>query len=661
MLPNFQREWVWNEDQVRGLTEAVCVGQPIGGIMRITRTSVDFEYRPFFDGVKVSNVDPVPEFLVMDGQQRLTTLFQVFGNTAPVRVHFRKGFRRILFYFDIKHYGSSKDIAGSIRTVIVDSKTGKPADEELRDIQSEATQFARCWFPLGLTMDFEAWKVAYDSYWISRSGSSELGDAMQFFNKIPSLVKHASIPIITMLDHATIGDIAVAYGNLNSKGTQLDAFELLIAKYAAGNFDLRADWFGINGEPGVQKTISEVSKGLIKDIQPTEYLPAVQHYLNIARGTPSQGVSKKVLLEIKAADYREAAKPVLNGYKEAFAALTSASLLTPTYLPAAFYLSAMCAILGDSGRDCASADVRGKLFKWYYGTTLVKKYRGGDPLFAGDVLKVAEWIRGNTTTPEFLAKINVTESLVLGAQGTKFATSILISEGARDFATSAIIKDHFFSESSFDVHHIFPKKWCKDEGIPEALYNSIYNKTPLSSDTNQRVISDRPPSIYLYEIEIARRLSSADMDNLLISARIDPSTIRNDDFYGLIRERRSSILTMMKARLPGTFTDGDFFASEPQHPRLPSYLWICKETLAFLFKTSAPAKLDDIVLHVLERFSASSCIGDSVLEDIFLERLRKRVSWCLKYLTTRDKSVRLNKKAYTFVSGHQGMRHADEE
>ena len=68
-LPDFQRGWTWDDDRIRALLASLTQGYPMGAIMRLEygNESVQFKYRTI-EGVKAENV--VPEFLVLDGQQR---------------------------------------------------------------------------------------------------------------------------------------------------------------------------------------------------------------------------------------------------------------------------------------------------------------------------------------------------------------------------------------------------------------------------------------------------------------------------------------------------------------------------------------------------------------------------------------------------------------
>lgn len=83
-LPEFQRSWVWDDGKICKLIESIVMGFPMGAVMFL-ETGGEVNYKPrLFTGVDESKIDVQPRFLVLDGQQRLTTLFQVFMSVKPV-------------------------------------------------------------------------------------------------------------------------------------------------------------------------------------------------------------------------------------------------------------------------------------------------------------------------------------------------------------------------------------------------------------------------------------------------------------------------------------------------------------------------------------------------------------------------------------------------
>lgn len=76
-LPEFQRGYVWNRDQVRKLMNSLYRGYPIGGLL-VWVTPVDRSIVRYGESVSHGTVN-----LILDGQQRITSLYGIIRGQAP--------------------------------------------------------------------------------------------------------------------------------------------------------------------------------------------------------------------------------------------------------------------------------------------------------------------------------------------------------------------------------------------------------------------------------------------------------------------------------------------------------------------------------------------------------------------------------------------------
>jgi len=76
-LPEFQRGYVWNRDQVRGLFDSLYRRHPVGGLLVWATESKSAAHRG--DGPLASGVVK----LILDGQQRMTSLYGVVRGKPP--------------------------------------------------------------------------------------------------------------------------------------------------------------------------------------------------------------------------------------------------------------------------------------------------------------------------------------------------------------------------------------------------------------------------------------------------------------------------------------------------------------------------------------------------------------------------------------------------
>ena len=89
-LPEFQRDWTWDDNRIRGIIASLSQGYPMGAIMRLQygNPDIQFKYRTI-TGVK--GVSVKPEHLILDGQQRLTSIYQATSSKEPVSTKTEKG------------------------------------------------------------------------------------------------------------------------------------------------------------------------------------------------------------------------------------------------------------------------------------------------------------------------------------------------------------------------------------------------------------------------------------------------------------------------------------------------------------------------------------------------------------------------------------------
>jgi hypothetical protein len=111
VLPDFQRDFVWEPSLVRNLLASIASGYPAGSILRVRNTKHHFASRPFASAPKPSGA---PSFLVLDGQQRLTSLYQAFYGTGDYR-----------FYLDLAALRTKDDVEEAIFFERSDSKRDK--------------------------------------------------------------------------------------------------------------------------------------------------------------------------------------------------------------------------------------------------------------------------------------------------------------------------------------------------------------------------------------------------------------------------------------------------------------------------------------------------------------------------------------------------------
>src|SRR6202166_4278577 len=102
-LPDFQRSWVWDEDRIKSLIASISRAFPVGALMALdTGGPVNFKPRPV-EGAPAEAKHITPQSLLLDGQQRMTSLYQVTlrGKVVETVTPKNKKVKR-WFYIDIR-------------------------------------------------------------------------------------------------------------------------------------------------------------------------------------------------------------------------------------------------------------------------------------------------------------------------------------------------------------------------------------------------------------------------------------------------------------------------------------------------------------------------------------------------------------------------------
>ena len=93
-LPDFQRGWVWDDQHIKSLLASVSVSFPIGAVMLLQTGGAHVRFKPRPVAGTVGDLDVAPATLILDGQQRLTSLYWALKGRTAVETKDAKGSAR---------------------------------------------------------------------------------------------------------------------------------------------------------------------------------------------------------------------------------------------------------------------------------------------------------------------------------------------------------------------------------------------------------------------------------------------------------------------------------------------------------------------------------------------------------------------------------------
>lgn len=155
-LPDFQRGWVWDDERIIALIASVTSNYPVGAAMFLEygNNDIHFKYRPI-EGATF--VDVIPEELILDGQQRLTSLYSSLYSTKPVKTTTNKGCVVYRYYYiDINK--AVNNIADRSEAIISVPKNRMKISNFGRnielDLSSAEKEYENKLFPLNVILDY---------------------------------------------------------------------------------------------------------------------------------------------------------------------------------------------------------------------------------------------------------------------------------------------------------------------------------------------------------------------------------------------------------------------------------------------------------------------------------------------------------------------------
>jgi len=250
-LPDFQRGWVWDDYGIRSLIASISQSFPVGALMQLkTGGEVSFKPRPI-QGRDETVPLYEPEFLLLDGQQRITSLYQAcFQNQVIETTNAQRRRIKRWYYVDMTKavdptIDREEAIVGVPEDKIIRSDFGRKVE---LDLSTREKEFAACMFPLNRVFDERKWEEGFEDYWDNR-------DKRRFYRHFRDTIIEAfrqyNVPVITLGQETPKEAVCLVFEKVNTGGKKLDAFELLTAIYAAEDFNLRHDWLG---DPESKKT-----------------------------------------------------------------------------------------------------------------------------------------------------------------------------------------------------------------------------------------------------------------------------------------------------------------------------------------------------------------------------------------------------------------------
>ncbi|PWJ26216.1 hypothetical protein ATK17_2363 [Branchiibius hedensis] len=559
-LPDFQRGYKWEDERIRQLLVTVLRGHPLGAVMLLKTGNAQVRFKPRpIEGVNVP-AGTEAKFLLLDGQQRLTSLTQALSGDGVVATKDSRGKlldRRYLIHMETALSAPDRVDEALISVPgdgVVRSNFGK---DVVLDLSSADEQRTQGYFPLHLLYgDYMSWTF-------------ELADrdlAKRFWEEFIKPAATYDIPAIVLDENTDKAAVATVFEKVNIGGLPLNVFELLTAVFAgdAEHFEAFGEDFRLNDD--WKQTQSQWSdQPVLSAVENTDFLQAVTMLTTRQRARsdssgrpPAISAKREDVLKLTLADYLQWRDPLRGAFAWAATFLADRHIFASRDVPYAKQLVPLAAIKVVLGKDADLVGVSGRLIRWFWCGVLGELYgSANESRFARDIEMVPEWaLDDSKPTPRTVVDANFTESRLhslrtRNAAAYKGIAALILGGGARDWMEDKALDKVQYVDLAVDIHHIFPQKWCYDMNIDDEHRESIVNKTTISARTN-RTIGGAAPSAYLAVIESRAQLEPARLDSLLATHLVPAELLRKDDFNGYFNARREQLCLLVEKAIGKT-------------------------------------------------------------------------------------------------------------
>lgn len=550
-LPDFQRGWVWDDNRIKGILASVAKSFPIGAVMLLEtgNESIRFKTKPV-EGVK--NVNGVkPEMLILDGQQRITSLYQTIISNEVVTTQNAKKFEiKRWYYIDMrKAMDPDADLEEAIFSIneskIITDNIGRTI---VLDLSTEESEYKNLMYPVCMIDEYSVWRKGFNKYWNHISEKSEFWD--NFEEKIINSFNRYALPVIVMYKENPKEAVCQVFEKVNTGGVSLTVFELLTASFASDEYDLKEDWVKIKlGFKNHQVLGNTSNTDIIQAI--TLYSTYQKRVEQIKNGNldnpPAVSAKRKEMLNLTLEDYKKYRPEIVKGLIKASKILIENHIFNSRDLPYSTQLVPMAAILAKLGDKIDNVGNKNKLMRWFWCGVFGELYgAANETRYALDLLQVVEWIENEGAEPKTIYESNFSPSRLntlrtRNSAAYKGVYALLMDDNTRDWLSATKIDFSTYYLESVDIHHIFPVAWCVKNKIPRDDFDCIVNKTPLSGRTN-RIVSGDAPSKYLVRLKKHAGVPEETFHTILKSHVVDPDFMYADNFNGFFDHRKEQIL-----------------------------------------------------------------------------------------------------------------------
>jgi hypothetical protein len=513
-IPDFQRTFVWAPDATRELIVSMIRSFPAGALLFLEGGSSTFKARP---AEQAPDLEVKPSYLVLDGQQRLTSLYQALFGVGHSR-----------FFLDVGALISGAEVNDAVR-VFTAERAGA-----LESIEAQAG---------ALMMPMSAVRESRAGDWREEVVDLRRDEDPSRVRNLLRKVEHAyiqpltqySFPVTILPESTELEAVCTIFETLNRTGKPLTPFELISARAFAGGHSLHDFWTAARERWPVLVDFA---------LEPYYLLQVIALRLGAA-------CKRSTVLSLAAEDIAEHWEDAVADMAAVLQMLRDeCGVLTSKWMPYRTMLIPLAAAwreMADAAGPSQGA-MRTKLKRWFWCACFTGEYESSSASLAErDAPVLREWLKGGdepSVVAGFAWDPDRWREVTVRQQGAYRATiALTLTRQPKDFHTSGPLTREVLESGNVDDHHVFPRAYLKETGRVPAL-DSVLNHCLIDRATNTR-IAMKAPAVYLQEIraELGDGLDRVLASQQLPSGPDSPLTV--DDFEGFLVWRMDRLAALL--------------------------------------------------------------------------------------------------------------------
>lgn len=507
-LPNFQRDFVWTREEVADLVRSMVRGYFIGSLLLLRCDTENPPFAPIFlRGSSPGHREPRPELLVLDGQQRLSSL--IYALTAP-DLSLKDSSQRRWFFVNLDMLLDEPDN---------DEVVFDRARRELRGLDGRELQYEQRILPCTelFTQDaFYQWRDGFDDW--ARERSADLHEQYRsawrnaWTNAVTAFQTFETplveLPRVSDSDSEAIGRVCAIFEKLNSTGVDLSVYDLLTARLYRSGIRLHDLW---DEACKAHPRLRAWSKGKAND---HKFGVLVLRTLALLRGLdPKPRILIDLLPVNFEVDWRRAAAAIERALELiTFVAPDGFGVFAEKWLPGFGLIPILAALRAEIDERKLGDQERADLRRWYWCNVFLERYSSAvESKSRKDYAEMMRhWLEGGPEPEVFREAQNWIGGPGFRIRGSASYASAVYSgvfcllaiRNARDWRRGEDIRLQELQD-----HHIFPQAYLRRHSITKRVeVNTIASRTLISNETNNR-IKDKAPADYLNDPDILRTAS----------------------------------------------------------------------------------------------------------------------------------------------------------